>query len=361
MVHIILTILKIIGIFLLVILGLLLLALLSALFVPLRYSGRAQKEGEVMEASLRVSWLLHLIHFTLGWREGKLDWNLRIFGISLKKLGKLLERRQRRDKAKAPGEGRRETEEPESVREEKPEPRAEEKEPGQLSRAAAETQKPPQEDMEAPRSLQEDAEAPRSSQEDAKTPQLEEGFRPASLPGPTISFWERIAGALRAALGAVKGFFVKIWRGIRWILGLPGRIFRGVKKICFTIQGMCDKIEKWKRFVREEDTREAFRLVKRSIGGALRHVLPRRIRGRLLFGFEDPSQTGRLLAALSPFYPVYAKSLALTPAFDRAVLEGRISFRGRIYGVFFVKTALNIWMDKHVKKTVKRFRQVSSL
>ena len=90
MVHIILTILKIIGIFLLVILGLLLLALLSALFVPLRYSGRAQKEGEVMEASLRVSWLLHLIHFTLGWREGKLDWNLRIFGISLKKLGKLL-------------------------------------------------------------------------------------------------------------------------------------------------------------------------------------------------------------------------------------------------------------------------------
>lgn len=345
-VHIILTILKIIGIIFLAILGLILLVLLSVLFVPLRYSGKARKEGTDIEASLSISWFLHFIHGTVSWKDEKIDWNLRILGISLKKLGKLLEKRQKENQSQG------HPKEQETVFKEKTEERKTQQDTvtGQAQEnQVSESEQIPESKDDFSKEFQRNMESPE-----------EEGFKPAPLPAPALSLWEKIAGKLRAVLQAVKGFFGKLWKGIRWIFGIPGRIFRGIKKICFTIQGICDKIEKWKSFVQEEDTREAWKLVKKSISGVIRHVLPRKIRGSLLFGFEDPARTGQILAAVSPFYPLYAKSLALSPVFDRAVLEGKISFRGRIYGVFFVKTALHIWMDKHVKKTVKRFRQLSS-
>ena len=115
----------------------------------------------------------------------------------------------------------------------------------------------------------------------------------------------------------------------------PVKVCRRIEKICFTIDGICAKIEKWKRFARDPHTREAWNLIKGSLGRILHHVLPGKIKGKILFGFADPSATGQFLAAVSPFYPLYGKQLSLIPAFDREVLEGEIRFSGRIYGIFF--------------------------
>ena len=88
--HVILTILKILGIILLVLLGLLLVIVLSVLFVPVRY----RLEGEKLSpgwseanGQVRVSWLLHLIHLRIQYREKELDWECYLFGVPLKKAG----------------------------------------------------------------------------------------------------------------------------------------------------------------------------------------------------------------------------------------------------------------------------------
>lgn len=60
MLHMLLVILKIIGILLLVLLGLILFAALSILFVPLRYRVWV-KYDQQLQASLRLSWFLRLI------------------------------------------------------------------------------------------------------------------------------------------------------------------------------------------------------------------------------------------------------------------------------------------------------------
>lgn len=61
MLHIILFILKIIGIILAVLLGLTALALLAVLFVPIRYSCSAKYYDKMPEASFKVTWLLHFL------------------------------------------------------------------------------------------------------------------------------------------------------------------------------------------------------------------------------------------------------------------------------------------------------------
>ena len=69
--HILLTILRIIGIVLLVLLGILLLVILLLMFVPLRYRLHAKKEGERFEADGRMTWLLHLLRADVTYRDGE--------------------------------------------------------------------------------------------------------------------------------------------------------------------------------------------------------------------------------------------------------------------------------------------------
>ena len=63
------TILKVIGIILLILLGLALLVILSVLFVPLRYSGSGSFDNADVHADIRASWFLHLFVFKLRYDE----------------------------------------------------------------------------------------------------------------------------------------------------------------------------------------------------------------------------------------------------------------------------------------------------
>ena len=69
MLHIILLILKIIGIVLLCILGIIILALFCVLFVPVRYRIEVmRKEGEdepPVDVRVKVTWLLHLLNILI--------------------------------------------------------------------------------------------------------------------------------------------------------------------------------------------------------------------------------------------------------------------------------------------------------
>ena len=74
MLHILLVILKIIGILLLVLLGLILFAALSILFVPLRYRVWA-KYDQQLQARLHLSWFLRLISIRVAFDTAQTDGN----------------------------------------------------------------------------------------------------------------------------------------------------------------------------------------------------------------------------------------------------------------------------------------------
>ena len=68
MIHILLMILKVIGVILLVILGLILAAVLLILFVPVRYRADVSFEGKP-DGEAEVSWLLHLVRIRVSYHE----------------------------------------------------------------------------------------------------------------------------------------------------------------------------------------------------------------------------------------------------------------------------------------------------
>lgn len=83
-IHIMLGILKVVGILLLIVLGILLLAVLAALFCPVTYSAVGRRDAEAYEGRVRIGWLFRLISFTFTFESEKDgDFCIRIFGIPL--------------------------------------------------------------------------------------------------------------------------------------------------------------------------------------------------------------------------------------------------------------------------------------
>ena len=84
MIGFLLTVLKIIGILLLVILGIIILALCLILFVPVRYSATGRIEDSY-QITGKISWLLSLIRFEFSFENGDFQEAVRIFGVPLHK------------------------------------------------------------------------------------------------------------------------------------------------------------------------------------------------------------------------------------------------------------------------------------
>lgn len=88
----------------------------------------------------------------------------------------------------------------------------------------------------------------------------------------------------------------------------------------------------------------------------LRHILPRRIRGNITFGFDDPALTGQLLGVVGMFYPLYKNKFRMAPVFDQALLEGELRLKGRIFVCYLLWTAWKVWINKDIKVTYQRFQ-----
>ncbi len=86
MLHIILLILKILGIILAIVFGMLLLAGCAIFFVPLRYSLQASALGdkESLRVTAKVTWCLHLLSAKVEYKDKKLQQKIRVLGIEIK-------------------------------------------------------------------------------------------------------------------------------------------------------------------------------------------------------------------------------------------------------------------------------------
>ena len=80
MLHILLLILKVIGIIFAVILGILVLLVCVVLFVPVRYDLEAASDGTFARTRMeaKVTWLLHLVRLDLRYEDKKFAWQVRV-------------------------------------------------------------------------------------------------------------------------------------------------------------------------------------------------------------------------------------------------------------------------------------------
>ncbi|MDO4557030.1 MAG: hypothetical protein Q4B70_18115, partial [Lachnospiraceae bacterium] len=81
MLHILLVVLKFIGILLLSLLGLVLFLVLVVLFAPIGYQAQANAQKEHLFFQGKGSWCFAIIRCKVSYIDNRLDWYIRLFGI----------------------------------------------------------------------------------------------------------------------------------------------------------------------------------------------------------------------------------------------------------------------------------------
>lgn len=110
-----------------------------------------------------------------------------------------------------------------------------------------------------------------------------------------------------------------------------------VKNFFLSIKGIFDRIKSVDR-----EGLEIIRLILKNGGKLLKHILPRKIRGRIHFGTSDPAQTGEILGAVSVLFAIYGQGVRVIPDFDQAVFEGEVELRGSLMGIVLLIFVIRI-------------------
>ena len=347
-------IVKIIGIILAAVLGLAFLLLLLVLFVPVRYSAFGVKNGQECRAEAKISWLLHLISVPVCFRDGELQGSIRIFGFPVMTLfgdeePRKTGRKKRRKKKK---ESRQEREDFSGGAEEWTSPaeaesteaRDEAKDPEDAESAEARDEAKDPEDAESTET-QEERTGPENT-ESADAQNGTETVPESTEEEETTGIWKTLGGFLRL----LWNFFCKIRLGLK-------NLKCTFRRFCDKIKRMIRKYRKMKAFAEDERTKAAVRLVWSQTGVLARHALPRRLKGEVHFGTEDPALTGQILGVLGIFYPLFMDNVKVNPDFGQAVLEGELSVKGRLRAAVFVRTAWKLYRDKNVRYVYRRLNR----
>ena len=124
------------------------------------------------------------------------------------------------------------------------------------------------------------------------------------------------------------------------------------------IESLSCKLNKIDRFIHAECTQNSIILVKKMLLSIIKHILPRKANGKIHFGLDKPSSTGKILGYASAFYPLYGKSIQLEPDFENKVIEGELEFRGSIQLYIFAAWLLRAVLCKDIRKLIKYIKHL---
>lgn len=88
-------------------------------------------------------------------------------------------------------------------------------------------------------------------------------------------------------------------------------------------------------------------------------IKPKKITGKIRFGFEDPYDTGRVTAVFGMLLPIYQDKLKVMPSFDEPVLEGEIKGKGSIQIIKLIMLGFTVWRDKKLRQYINKFSNIA--
>lgn len=342
MLHILLLILKIIGIVLLVILGVLLLGIACALFVPVRYrieAARQEGEGQPpVTVRVKVTWLLCLINFLLRF-DGELFVRARILFFTVFRMPKKEKRRKMKEQADDVGKKKQEDSEKRNKKEELVQSK-DEAESGRSAESLEEI---------APDSAETQGDHVKGSdtqQTDKISQEHYEDFLDVEGAKEKPGFWDKlrvIPEILRKLFEKIKGFFENIQYTIR--------------RFCDKIGSISETIEYYREVVEGETFKRSFALCKGELLTIVKSLKPRKFEASLIVGMDDPASTGEILAVCGMLYPLLGGHVDVRGDFEKKRLEGQILIVGKLRMFTFLRTAVRIYFNKDIRKLYKLLKK----
>jgi len=300
---IILTILKIIGIILLVLFGLLVTLICLVLFVPICYRADGSYHDDY-SVQARVTWLLHFVsvRVSLGSNQ-KLRILVRILGIPLY------------DTARPPKERK-----PKKQRCKKAEP---------IEEQAQETET--------------------TATPDSPTSEITEPPEPPTPPEPQ----PQIHAASSEEAEEQLSFFKKLQLFFSKIIQFLQNLEYTFRRIYDTIVNIKSNIQYYYDNLTQEETAAAWKTARKQVMRIWRNLQPRRWRVYLHIGMDDPATMGNILGIWGALYPLHEGRVELESDFEQRVFEGEAYCRGRVTLYVFLWTAYIFFFDKNIKHLKK--------
>ena len=365
MLHVLLLILKIIGWILLDIIGLLLLLLLLILFCPIRYQADVSYQGgKTLQAKAKVRYLILSVwvSYDQSREKDKLKQEIRLLWF---RLGKKKAEEAEREVEHLADEGFDDAWDDIDVdsdmdfddadadcdmdfddavhkMSEKSQKHTE-KTPEKPSGESGKTDKTI---TEIPTITLPDEEEDTEPDEE---PQIFDLDEPDDLPEEE----KKRSGRLKIVCQKVLEKLKKIWIFIR--NHTPGKVAERVAdKIERKTAAAKKKLRRLQKFWNLSCTVKTREYLKKYIPRTLKHILPRKVKGYVHYGMDEPYKTGQVTGYLSLLPFVYQKGLSMQPDFEQKVLELDVKLKGRIRLGYLLRIVLNIniWRTLKVAKKV---------
>lgn len=322
MLHIILFILKCIGWILLAILAILLLLVVLVLFLPFCYKGEGSCEGDLdsIKAGLRFSWFFHLIAGKINVENRQVDWSIRIAWKKIKStqtqqpVSETVQQAEEVDvestllEKQASGEKQTVAEERISIEEKIP---LKEKKAREHKKTSSDT---------------------KQAEKNKSIKKKHRKKRRTSME----HIWE-----------SVKKSVLKFFEKIKYTF----------HKICATIKAMLKKKDKLLAFIEDKAHKAAFFAACKELCRLLKFAKPKHFKAEIEFGFEDPTNTGLVLAAVSMIYPVLGEYTVIRPDFEQAILEANARIDGKLRVVYPAIVCWNLFWNKEIRITYKHLKK----
>ena len=325
MLHVILLILKILGLLLLIVLAFLLAVVLLVLLVPVRYQAEGSYNGKV-KGKARFTWLLHILSVTVQYEEDVLAM-VRIFGFRIGKQKKIDTELKEAEEIMVQA--------------------MEVMEPEPLNEARDIKDKVHDRNQNVPVSPPASKE---KTWEEPKDAWLEEPIGGTKDASGAASKDEPKAGSRRKKSFRMTDFFARLKKMVLTVFTKLKFFFR---RICDTLKTAKDKKDEIHAWISNKENQKTVKLLFRQGKKLLRHILPRKGTINITFGFDDPYLTGQALTYASVVYPLCHKHLNLYPVFDQTVFTAEGRFRGRIRTGAVLLIGSRMLLDKNFRHLLK--------
>ena len=120
------------------------------------------------------------------------------------------------------------------------------------------------------------------------------------------------------------------------------------------------KIKNYKEFLLREKTKAVIANVLKRLWRIVKHILPNKLKGDILYGGGDPYKTGQALCYLGILYGVYGKHIDIKADFEKKVLNFSLSGKGYIQLGRIVIIVLPLLWNTEFKETIKDFKEMSA-
>lgn len=340
---IVLTILKIIGIALLVILGILLVLICLALFVPVRYRAGGTYKDNIINASMSASWLLHIISAKIGY-EGKGQPHIKVKLLFFTLFDNLAANKKEKTAKNKSKKGKNSVGYGEEI---------------QAASIEENGSQPPKEtSVNADTGLK-----TAKASDDSIDVDTDGGANVSDTKSDNSDTIIDIDGdAADMDIDSEQkqpkdDIIQKVRKILKKLIDFVQNIKYTFNKICDTIASIRSNAEYYLNLLQLDSTKAAFLKCRNELLRVFLRLAPRKFQANLHLGFDNPATLGDIMAVWGMLYPFHQGRVNIQPEFEQTIIEGDFSFKGRISLFVFVRTALVIFFDKNIRSFYRQLKR----